>query len=118
MPQKDLAIVSSASKVRPAVRAEQALRATLYRRKMLGISCHARASVNGQGTPAQGFGFMEPPERTSSNCPPTGRCSPNGTPDPNWFWGNLGSGEPDLKALQTDFLFSLVLHAIGPAEAP
>lgn len=79
------------------------------------ISCHARASVNAQGAPAQGFGFVEAPDRTPSNCPPAGRCSPYGTPNPAWFWDNLGSGEPDLKALQTDFLFSLVLHAIGPA---
>ena len=82
------------------------------------ISCHARASVNAQGGPAQGFGFVEPPDRTPSNCPPTGRCSPNGSPDPGWFFDNLGSGEADLKALQTDFLFSLALRAIGPSTPP
>ena len=82
------------------------------------ISCHARASVNAQGASAQGFGFLEPPDRTLSSCPPSGRCSPNGTPDPAWFWDNLDSSEPDLKALQTDFLFSLTLHAIGPPTSP
>ena len=82
------------------------------------ISCHARASVDATGGPAQGFGFMQAPDRTPENCPTAGRCSPNGIPDPNWFWDNPGAAEPDLKALQTDFLFSITLHAIGNSMMP
>lgn len=75
------------------------------------IACHARAAVNARGVPALGFGFIEPPERTLSNCPPAGRCGPTGAPNPAWFWDGL-DGELALKALQTDFLFSLALRAI------
>ena len=70
------------------------------------ISCHARASVNAQGAPAQGFGFVEGPDRTSSNCPPAGRCSPYGTPNPAWFWDNLDSGRAGLEGA-ADGLFVL-----------
>lgn len=82
------------------------------------ISCHARASVDAAGAPAQGFGFMQPPDRTTENCPSAGRCSPNGTPDPGWFWDNPGASDAELKALQTDFLFSITLHAIGTSMTP
>jgi hypothetical protein len=78
------------------------------------ISCHARASVNAAGESAQGLGFMTPPDRNEVVCPTAGRCSPNGNPNSAWFWIDPGSSEPQLKALQTDFLFSLALHAIGP----
>jgi hypothetical protein len=78
------------------------------------ITCHARASVNAAGGSAQGYGFMTPPDRNALVCPTDGRCSPNGTPNPAWFSANPGSPDRQLKALQTDFLFSLPLHAIGP----
>jgi hypothetical protein len=78
------------------------------------MTCHARASVDATGKPAQGLGFMTPPDRNDVVCPTPGRCSPNGNPNPAWFWVDPDSSERQLKALQTDFMFSPVRHAIGP----
>lgn len=76
------------------------------------ITCHARASVDGSGRAAQGLGFVLPPDRNGTLCPTEGRCSPNGVPNPEWFWDRPGQPGQALKALQTDFLFSLPLHAL------
>jgi hypothetical protein len=78
------------------------------------LSCHSRASVLASGDDAQGAGFLSPP--TPALCPsgPTARCSPNGTPDPNWFWNNPGKPNQSVKALQTDFIWAIPLFAIGP----
>lgn len=78
------------------------------------ITCHARASIDADGKPAQGLGFMTAPDRNERVCPTAGRCSPNGNPNPAWFWTDPSSTTPVLKALQTDFLFSIARHAIGP----
>lgn len=76
------------------------------------ITCHARASVDAKGALAQGYGFLLPPDRTDALCPTPGRCSPNGVPNPAWFWDGPGTSDQKLKALQTDFLFSIAIHAI------
>ena len=76
------------------------------------MTCHARASVDAAGGSAQGYGFVLPADHSDAVCPPSGRCSPNGAPNPAWFWDRPGVPDGTLKALQTDFLFSLALHAI------
>jgi hypothetical protein len=63
------------------------------------LTCHSRASVTSAGLDAQGAGFI-------------GNASPNGAPDPNWFWNNLGKSNQSLKAFQTDFVWAIPLLAI------
>jgi hypothetical protein len=79
------------------------------------MTCHSRASVSSNGRDAQGFGFLDP-EATPALCPSgvQANCSPNGTPLPAWFWSNPSQPEPTLLALQTDFIWSIPLQAIGP----
>jgi hypothetical protein len=64
------------------------------------MTCHARASVASNGSLGQGAGFL-----------PTGQ-SPNGAPDPNWFYDNLGQPNQTVKTFPTDFVFSIPLRAI------
>jgi hypothetical protein len=75
------------------------------------ITCHSRSAVNANGRPALGAGFVNP----SAACPPPpdqSACSPNGAPNPAWFWNNPGQPNQSLQALQTDFVFSITLNAI------
>ena len=79
------------------------------------ITCHSRSAVTAQGrTSSMGAGFISSPN--PAICPPPpGQtdCSPNGTPNPTWFWNNLGQPNQSILAFQTDFVFSLSLRAIG-----
>jgi len=79
------------------------------------MTCHSRSAVNAAGRANYGAGFLAPPNPTV--CPQTPDqpfCSPNGSPNPAWFWNNLGQTNQSILALQTDFVFSLALRAIGP----
>lgn len=79
------------------------------------MTCHARASINATGGIATGGGFLGPPDTSNPAVCPTGTpCSPNGTPRPSWFWNSPGTANPQLKALQTDFVWSIPIFAIGP----
>jgi hypothetical protein len=79
------------------------------------MTCHARASVTSTGADAQGAGFLDPTANPAV-CPsgPQQSCSPNGAPNPNWFWNNPGRPNQSLTTLQTDFLWAIPLSAIGP----
>jgi hypothetical protein len=75
------------------------------------MTCHSRSAVLANGGPALGAGFVRP----SPACPPPPgqtACSPNGPPNPAWFWNNLGQPNQSMQALQTDFVFSITLNAI------
>jgi len=48
------------------------------------MTCHARASTDAHGGNPQRAGFLDPP--LPGVCPPEGRCSPSGAPNPAWFW--------------------------------
>jgi len=74
------------------------------------LTCHSRAAVNGAGRNPYGGGFVVPPL-----CP-AGQsfCSPIGAPDPTWFWTAPGLPNQSILALQTDFIWSLPRHAVGP----
>jgi hypothetical protein len=77
------------------------------------ITCHSRAAVRANGAPAYGGGFVAP----SPACPPApgqNACSANGAPNPAWFLNNPGQPSQSLLALQTDFVFSVAVGAIGP----
>jgi hypothetical protein len=63
------------------------------------LTCHSRASVTASGSDAQGAGFV-------------GNASPNGAPNPAWFWNNPGKPNQSLKAFQTDFVWAIPLLAI------
>jgi hypothetical protein len=76
------------------------------------ITCHARAAVNAKGIMTTPAGFVDPP--IPALCPnPSGSCSPNGAPDPNWFWTNPGKLDQAAVAMQTDFIWSIARFAIG-----
>ncbi|WP_375414815.1 hypothetical protein [uncultured Bradyrhizobium sp.] len=76
------------------------------------MSCHSRASVLASGEDAQGAGFIDPP--VAALCPsgPNASCSPNGTPNPTWFWNNPGQPNQTMKAMQTDFIWAIPLAAV------
>jgi hypothetical protein len=77
------------------------------------MTCHSRSAVSGAGRDPYGAGFITSPN--PAICPPSQvACSPNGPPNPAWFWSNLGQPTQSMVALQTDFIFSLPQHAIGP----
>jgi hypothetical protein len=76
------------------------------------MTCHARASVNSQGQAITLGGFLNP--ATPALCPTGSPCSPNGAPNPAWFWSNAGQPNQSMTALQTDFIWSIPRHAIGP----
>jgi hypothetical protein len=79
------------------------------------MTCHSRSAVNAAGRANFGGGFISSPN--PAICPPPpgqSACSPNGSPNPAWFWNNLGQPNQALLALQTDFVFSVALRAIGP----
>jgi hypothetical protein len=63
------------------------------------LTCHSRASVTSTGEDAQEAGFV-------------GNASPNGAPNPTWFWNNPGKPDQSLKAFQTDFVWAIPLLAI------
>jgi hypothetical protein len=65
------------------------------------MTCHSRASVFSNGADAQGAGFL-----------PNGQ-SPNGTPQPGWFYINPGQPNQKLQAFQTDFVWAIPLNAIN-----
>jgi hypothetical protein len=79
------------------------------------MTCHSRSAVTTQGQLSNmGAGFISSPN--PAICPPPPgqlACSPNGTPNPTWFWNNLGQSNQSILAFQTDFVFSLSLRAIG-----
>ena len=64
------------------------------------MTCHSRASVTASGSDAQGAGFV-------------GNASPNGTPNPAWFWNNAGKSSQTMKAFQSDFVWAISLLAIA-----
>lgn len=76
------------------------------------ITCHSRASTDATGGSPQGAGFLNPP--VAAVCPTGNPCSPNGTPNPTWFWNNPGKPNQTIKTLQTDFVWAIPLNAIGP----
>ena len=79
------------------------------------ITCHSRAAVNSKGQRTTTAGFLEPATPLAL-CPdgPGVSCSPNGTPNPAWFWTHPGQPDQTMVALQTDFIWSVPRHAIGP----
>lgn len=78
------------------------------------ISCHARAAVNAKGIGTTSSGFINPP--TAALCPNPSEplCSPNGAPNPTWFWTDPGKPGQTMTAMQTDFIWSIARFAIGP----
>jgi hypothetical protein len=78
------------------------------------MSCHSRSAVNARGRDVFGAGFLDPPP--AAVCPdgPQAACSPNGSPDPTWFWTNPGQPNQAMTALQTDFIWAIPMRAIGP----
>jgi hypothetical protein len=78
------------------------------------ITCHSRASVNSAGRGVTPAGFVDPP--IPSLCPDgqQAACSPSGAPNPAWFSINPGQPNQTMSALQTDFIWSVPRHAIGP----
>jgi hypothetical protein len=78
------------------------------------MTCHSRASINAMGRDAQGVGFIDPP--VPAVCPSgvQASCSPNGAPNPAWFWANPGQSDSARLAVQTDFIWSIAMRAIGP----
>jgi hypothetical protein len=78
------------------------------------ITCHSRASVLSNGRPPTSAGFLNPP--IPALCPdgPQAPCSPNGAPNPAWFWNNPGQQSQSLLAFQTDFIWSIPREATGP----
>jgi hypothetical protein len=78
------------------------------------MTCHSRAAVDSRGRPTTSAGFLDPP--IPALCPdgPLAACSPNGAPNPAWFWNNLGQPNQSMLALQTDFIWSIPREATGP----
>jgi hypothetical protein len=78
------------------------------------MTCHDRAAVGSTGRNLYGGGFIDP--SSPALCPggPQSACSPNGAPVPAWFWNNPGQPNQSMLALQTDFVWSVARHAIGP----
>lgn len=74
------------------------------------MTCHARAAVDGSGNATSQAGFLVPPD--ASKCPTGNPCSPNGVPDPDWFWSNPGAPSPKMVALQMDFVWAIPYCAI------
>jgi hypothetical protein len=77
------------------------------------ITCHDRASVNSTGQNIYGGGFLFPTPPALCPSSPPAACSPNGAPIPAWFL-NPGQPNPSMFAMQTDFIWSIPLQAIGP----
>lgn len=78
------------------------------------LTCHARAAVASTGQNPYGGGFVSSPD--PSICPGGNLrpCSPNGPPNPSWFWTNPSQPNPGMLAFQTDFIWSIPREAIGP----
>lgn len=76
------------------------------------MTCHSRAAFNAAGNGTTSAGFLSPPP--PAVCPTGNPCSPNGVPNPSWFWNNLGQPNQSRLALQADFIWSISRHAVGP----
>ncbi len=63
------------------------------------LTCHSRASVSSDGSGAQGAGFLSSGQ------------SPNGAPNPSWFWNNPGQPNQSMRTFQTDFIWSIPREA-------
>lgn len=76
------------------------------------MTCHSRAAVNAQGVKTTSAGFVDP--QVPALCPdgPSNPCSPNGAPEPNWFWTNPGKPDQVATAMQMDFIWSIPREAI------
>ena len=74
------------------------------------MTCHGRAAFDANGRPTSQAGFLVPPP--TALCPTGAPCSPNGTPDPAWFWQNPGKPNQSMIALQTDFVWAIPLCAL------
>ena len=79
------------------------------------MACHSRAAFDAKGH--QFFpmaGFIDPP--VPSECPVPNRsitaCSPNGAPQPSWFWSNPGTPQQKKKYMQADFVWSVPFLAL------
>jgi hypothetical protein len=75
------------------------------------MTCHSRAVVDSTGNRTTDAGFLEPAV-PAALCPTGTPCSPSGAPNPAWFFP--GQPNPSMLALQTDFIWSIPRHAIGP----
>jgi len=73
------------------------------------ITCHSRASTDASGGDPQNAGFLDPP--TPALCPTGAQCSPNGAPNPSWFWKNPGKPTQTMKTMPTDFVWAIPLLA-------
>ncbi|WP_284277958.1 hypothetical protein [Bradyrhizobium liaoningense] len=78
------------------------------------MTCHSRAAVDANGRGTTRAGFLSPPNLAVCPGGQERPCSPNGAPLPEWFWNNPGQPNQSLLALQTDFIWSIPRHAIGP----
>ena len=78
------------------------------------MTCHSRAAFNVYGQPFPNAGFLFPP--VPSLCPtpnPTiDVCSPNGAPQPEWFY--VSPGTPQQRPIYdtADFVWAIPLRAI------
>jgi hypothetical protein len=78
------------------------------------MTCHSRSAVSAAGRASFGFGFINSSDPTVCPVtPPQLACSANGAPNPAWFWNNPGQSSQTMLAMQTDFVFSLAVRAIG-----
>jgi hypothetical protein len=77
------------------------------------ITCHARAAIDANASSPFGNGFLDP-AAPKVLCPTGSPCSPNGVPNPTWFWKNPGTGSQSLVALQTDFVWAIEFCAVPP----
>jgi hypothetical protein len=79
------------------------------------MTCHSRAAFNQFGRPFPNAGFIEPPVPTICPVPNASisGCSPNGSPQQEWFWTSTGT-PPQQKPLfrQADFIWAIPLRAI------
>lgn len=78
------------------------------------ITCHSRAAVDSTGQGTTSAGFLSPPIPALCPSNPPQPCSPNGAPNPAWFWNNPGQPNQSMLALQTDFIWSIPREATGP----
>jgi hypothetical protein len=79
------------------------------------MTCHARAAFNVFGQPFPNAGFIDPP--VPSLCPVPNpsidACSPNGAPEPQWFWSKPGTPNQRPLFMPADFVWAIPLRAIS-----